>query len=371
MLRVELIQNLRANKPALLDWDRLRVRVLKDPGKPLTRVSKLGVIHGGLEKESAIYRISDGTSSFIVKQYFDTAILRRERANMSFVNMVDLIAPEILYSDDETNTILMEDLGDMSLAYLWKNGLMKEYEEWVYRSMRILAQVQSYYSAHRARLEALYEGMVPCRNETPPLPDGLSSTIDEILRISRGTELEKKHRESLQEVEIDLKAKMEDFIREYKDFVMDIIPLHVIEKDGRIRLLDFTAPPIGSVLFQFNATWHLQSRREIILYYLRERDGLNLPHIDHEEFLWLADGLQLLECIEWIRIYCGEIIQGRHFLTDLEGRKLSDYERSEGGNLQALYRALAPHKDFCTVIDILDEYFRAPLIKSRENAPDC
>ena len=74
----ELIRTVSAAQPDLLAWDRLSVRVIKDPARPLSVVSDLGVPHGGLEKDSAVYRLSDGAASFIVKRHLDPVMFRRE-----------------------------------------------------------------------------------------------------------------------------------------------------------------------------------------------------------------------------------------------------------------------------------------------------
>ena len=59
-MRTDLTDLIRSARPSLLDWDRAILRVLKDPKRPLSVVSDLGAVHGGIELDSAVYRLSDG-----------------------------------------------------------------------------------------------------------------------------------------------------------------------------------------------------------------------------------------------------------------------------------------------------------------------
>ena len=116
------------------------------------------------------------------------------------------------------------------------------------------------------------------------------------------------------------------------------------------------------MLFQFsNVIWHLDEGREILRFYLQERDKLGPPCLDHDEFLRMADGLVLLGNVEWIRNYCRDIIEGEHGMTDLSGNRLTDYKGSEDSNLQGIYRALKPHEEFRETVEILQCYFSLPL----------
>lgn len=159
-------------------------------------------------------------------------------------------------------------------------------------------------------------------------------------------------------------ARINTFNARHKSFLLDLVFFHVVEKDGAIRVLDLTAPAVGGVVGQFNFVWHLQQRREIIRSYLAERQRLGAAKIDPRQFLWLEDAVQLLECIEWISDYCKEILQNEHTFTNLDGTRLDDYAGCERANLEAIYRALEPHDDLCKLIDLLERYFRVPLVGS-------
>ena len=126
---------IKAQQSDLLDWDRLTVKVVKDPERPLSVVSDLGVPHAGMERDSSVHRLSDGAVSFIVKRHRDPVTFRREAANITFVNEAGGFAPELHWADPETGILLMEDLGDRSLAWVWKRGDMAEYERWVYEAV--------------------------------------------------------------------------------------------------------------------------------------------------------------------------------------------------------------------------------------------
>ena len=154
-----LAASVRSRNPDLLDWSGVTTRTLKDPKRPLSVVSDLGVLHAGLEEGSAVYRLSDGARSVIVKQHYDTSAFRREVANTAFVNMVGPIAPEVVDADEQTGAIVMEDLGDRSLAYLWKNERWEEYRSWVYETVEIVVRVQAYFQRDGERLQALYGDM--------------------------------------------------------------------------------------------------------------------------------------------------------------------------------------------------------------------
>lgn len=358
-----LIRKIRAARPELLDWESVVVRTLKDPHRPLSIVSDLGVIHAGMEEQSAVHRITNGAGSYVIKQHFDPSAYAREAANIAFINSLRPIAPELLYSDDEAGVILMEDLGDRSLAHLAINNRMTEYERWVRRAFSLVALIQSHFRQHEQELRRLYGGRSPESGAYLPLPDGLPCAIAEILRISRGTELTLDDRELLEKTDAPLRARMQQFSYKHRSFTVDLTPWHIIEKDGKIRFLDFTRPPIGSLLLQFNVIWRLDNRRDIVRFYLEERARLELPHMDTEEFLRLQDGVQFLECIEWIRHYCKDILEGRHFLASWDGSKLDDYEGSEKPNLDAALEAISPHADFGKVASLLRRYFRKPITR--------
>ncbi len=362
-MKQELIDKIRADNPRLLDWDNLSIKTLKDPEKPLSQVSKSGVIYGGLEKGSAVYRISDSANSFIIKHHYDRDSFRREVNNISFVNRIDSIAPRIAYSEDENGLIVMEDLGERSLAYLWKHNQMREYTQWCYETAEVLAMIQSYFHKNKSVLESIYGGKsLPRWQKGVPPSEGLVSTTDEILRISRGISLKRKDREDLEEVELDLKERIDKFNALNQDFIIEVDFLHVLKKSGKIRFIDFTNPPLGSIVFQFNIAWHLPERANIVRHYLKRRDELASPSIDHDEFLYLQDGFQLLEGIDWIRTYCREAIEGEHFLTDFEGKRITNYEESETNNLQAMRLALSSHPRLRSVMEMLDGYFSKQLI---------
>jgi len=358
-----LIKKIRAVRPELLDWGSVVVRTLKDPRRPLSIVSDLGVIHAGMEEQSAVHRITNGAGSYVIKQHFDSSAYARETANIAFINALRPIAPEILYSDEDTGIILMEDLGDRSLAHLAINNRMQEYERWVRRAFSLVALIQSHFRRHEQELRRLYGNRSPESGPYLPLPDGLADALAEILRTSRGIELESDDRQLLEKTDAALRARMEQFSNRHRSFTVDLTPWHIIEKDGEIRFLDFTRPPIGSLLLQFNVIWRLENRRDIVRFYLEERARLGLPHVNTEEFLRLQDAVQFLECIEWIRHYCKDILEGRHFLASWDGSKLNDYEGSEKPNLDAALEAVSPHKDFDAVAGLLRRYFRKPITR--------
>lgn len=358
----KLIQNVRANMPDLLAWDRAKVVVIKDPAAPLRQLSDLGVIHAGVEKDSQVYRVSDETSSFIVKQHFNPTVFRTEVANITFLNRSGPVAAELFFTDEDTGTIVMEDLGDRSLAYLWHEGRMAEYVNWAYRAASILAAVQADFEGNRTELATLYGTAAMERSQRSVLPGGLSDTLSEVVRISRAVELAGSDRANLEEVERQLRARINTFNARHKSFLLDLTFFHAVEKDGAIRVLDLTAPAVGGPVGQFNFVWRLQQRREIIRSYLAERQRLGAAKIDPRQFLWLEDAVQLLECIEWISSYCKEILQNEHSFTNLDGTRLEDYAGSERANLEAIYRALEPHDDLCKLIDLLERYFRVPLV---------
>jgi hypothetical protein len=358
-----LIRKIRAARPELLDWGSVVVRTLKDPRRPLSIVSDLGVIHAGMEKESAVRRICDSADSYVIKQHFDPSAYARETANIAFINSLRPIAPEILYSDDEAGVILMEDLGDRSLAHLAINNRMAEYERWVRRAFSLVALIQSHFRQHEQNLRRLYGGRSPESGPYLPLPDGLPCAIAEILRISRGTELTLDDRQLLEDLDAKLREGLEQYGRDHSSFTVDLTPWHIIDKDGEIRFLDFTRPPVSSLLLQFNVIWRLENRRDIVRFYLAERAGLGLPHVNTEEFLRLQDRVQFLECIEWIRHYCRDILEERHFLASWDGSELNDYEGSEKPDLDAALEAVSPYKDFDAVAGLLRRYFRKPITR--------
>ena len=359
-----IVERLRAAQPRLLAWDDLVVRTLKDPQRPLSAVSDLGVPHGGMEKDSAVYRISDGQRSFIVKRHFDPTTFRREVANITFVNEAGRFAPEIVWSDGETGTILMEDLGDRSLAWLWKAGRMDDYETWVYEVVEATLQVQAHFHQHGRRLRALYGGL---SFESPPSvgsPGELVANLSEALWISRGTRLEEKDRKALLRAAAAMSGRVERFNADHREFVLGLTPWHVFEKEGRIRVIDLTFPPVGSILRQFeNMTWHLQTRRNVWRFYLSGRDSLGLPPADHEEFRLLTDWLHVLGCILWIRIYARDILEGEQTLVDLRGQKLTDYRANESANLNAIHRAIGPHAALAVIGEVLERHFARPLLE--------
>ncbi len=361
-MQPEMIQKIRSACPDLLEWDSLQVRTIKDPGAPLSVVSTLGVIHAGVEEGSAIYRLRADGKSFILKQHFDAEVFRREVANITFINRAGRFGPEIHYAGDETGLILMEDLGDESLAYVWKNRMMEQYVQWVYEAIELVVSVQGFYQSDRGLLRELYGGAVPERGLHLPLPDGLPEAVGGIMEVSRNRRLEAVERDLLRTAERDVKRDVQRFSEQHKDFILDITPWHVIRKDGRIRVIDLTAPPVGSVLFQFDdAIWHLPQRRDILRSYLEARDRFGLPHVDNEKFLRLKDRLTLLGNIDWIQRYCRDILAGEHWMTDMEGNPLSDYAESERGNLRGIRLALEPYDDFAPILELLDKYFSLPL----------
>jgi len=164
-----LIKKIRAVRPELLDWGSVVVRTLKDPRRPLSIVSDLGVIHAGMEEQSAVHRITNGAGSYVIKQHFDSSAYARETANIAFINALRPIAPEILYSDEDTGIILMEDLGDRSLAHLAINNRMQEYERWVRRAFSLVALIQSHFRRHEQELRRLYGNRSP-EAHTYPCP---------------------------------------------------------------------------------------------------------------------------------------------------------------------------------------------------------
>ena len=361
-MQPEIGQKIRSVCPDLLDWDDLEVQTVKDPGAPLSVVSSLGVIHAGVEEGSAVYRLRAGGRSLILKRHSDPVVLRREVANITFVNHAGRFAPEIHYADDATGAILMEDLGDESLAFLWNNQMMDEYVEWLYESVGIVVSVHSFYHREPGRLDALYGGPVPEREPCVPLPDGLVQSLDQILDVSRGCHLEARDRRFLQSAERKIRADVRRFDKEHNDFILDITPWHLIRKEGRIRVIDLTAPPIGSMLFHFEpAIWHLEQRREILESYLDRRAEEGLPMPDRNEFLYLEDALHALECVDWIGRYCRDILGGEQVLRGLDGGKLDDYAGDEAENLEAARRALECHEELSEVLDVLDKYFGLPL----------
>jgi len=356
-----LVEEVRAVKPDLLDWNHLILKTLKDPQCPLSTISDLGVIHAGTEKGSAVHRISDNTSSYIIKQHFDPSAFKRETANITFINTLRPIAPELLYSDERSGTILMEDLGDRSLAHLAIRNRMVEYERWVRRAFSLVALLESHFRRHEGQLRHLYGTTSPESTPYLPLHDGLTGALDEILRTSRGIELDPDDRRLLGKLDATLREGIEQHGRDHSSFTVDLTPWHIIEKDGEIRFLDFTRPPVGSLLLQFNVIWRFDNRRDIIRFYLEERAKLGLPRINAEEFLRIQDRVQFLECIEWIRNYCKDILEGRHFLASWDGSKLDDYEGSERPNLEAALEAISPHRDLDWLADLLRRYFERPV----------
>ena len=359
------IEGLRALSPKLLDWDRVCVRVIKDPAKPLSTVSDLGVPHTGMERDSSVCRISDGAGGFIVKRHTDPVMFRREVANLTFVNEAGQFAPEHVCCDGETGTIVMEDLGDRSLAYVWKEGRMDEYERWVYRTVDLVLAVQSHFNRDGPRLRALYRDLCP---ESPirsfPVHEPVEQ-LEESLRLSRGITFADADRDALLSVFTQMNGRLERFHAAHRDFCLGLSPWHIIEKEGRIRVIDLTFAPIGPVLDQFgNLTWHLENARGVSRRYLAGRDTLGLPRVDHDEFLLLEAWQCVLGCILWIRIYCKEILEDEQSLVDLTGQRLTDYAGNESANLEAIRRALEPHSELSAFAEILRRYFSAPL---REN----
>jgi hypothetical protein len=153
-----LIERIQRHLPRLLAWDQASVKVLKDPGRPLSVVSELGVPHGGLEKDSAVCRIADGERAFIVKRHLDAVRFRCEVANLAFVGEAGGFAPSVVWADDDSGTIVMEDLGDHSLAWVWKSGDMAEYQRWVREAVEIVLAVHAHFHRHEERLRALCRG---------------------------------------------------------------------------------------------------------------------------------------------------------------------------------------------------------------------
>lgn len=363
-MQLQIIQKIRSACPDLLDWDSLQVETVKDPSTPLSVVSSLGVIHAGVEQDSAIYRLRSGEKSFVLKQYFDPETLHREAANIAFVNRAGRFAPELYHCDPETGVILMEDLGDESLAYLWKNQMMDEYVEWVYEAVDLVVCVQRLYQEDPGLLRELYGGPVPQRGPYLPLPDGLPGTLDEILKVSRGDRLETRDRDLLRSSEQKIRADVQRFDKGHRDFILDITPWHVIRKEGRLRVIDLPAPPIGSMLYHFEpAIWHLEERREVLEFYLDRRAEEGLPVPDRDGFLYLEDALHALECVDWIGRYCRDILGGEQALRGLDGGKMDDYAGSEAENLLALRRALECHEGLSDVLRILDKCFGLPLVE--------
>ena len=356
-----IFNTIRAKAPAIMDWDAVTVKLIKDPGKPLTQVSELGVVHAGLEPASAVYRLTDEKTQFILKLHLDPDTFRREVANITFVNSFDRVAPELHCCDDGTRAILMEDLGDRNLAHLWHRNHMDEYSAWCRRAFTILADIQAYCEDHEGLLLEAYGESIPQRALSLPLPRGIATTLNEVLSVSRGVGLAEVDESFLGRIDGLLRMRMSQFEARHRGFLLDLTPWHVLEKDGRIRVLDLTAPPLGGLLSQFNVLWHLPTRREIITLYLTRREERGMRNIDHDEFHWLQDGLQLLECIQWMRNYCRQILEREHSFTNLDGSRPNDYQRSENAQLAAIREALDPHADLSPVTQILERYFRKPV----------
>jgi len=360
-----LIENVRAHDPRLLDWDRLVVRTIKDPARPLSVVSELGAAYGGLERDSSVWRIGDGERSFIVKHHADATILRREAANITFVSEAGGFAPELHWADAKTGVLLMEDLGDRSLAWVWHRGDMAEYERWVHEIVEVTLQVQAHFHGHKDRLRALYGDLSP---DSPPRtfpPEETVTQLDEALRISRGAGLADADRNALRGIAEPMSRRLEAFGRRHRTFCLGLAPQHILRKDGRLRVIDLTFPPVGSVLGQLgNLTWHLDGERDVHRRYLTGRERLGLPPLDSEEFLLLTDWLGFLGCVLWIRIYCRDVLEGEQALVDLRGDRLRDYEGSERANVQAIARALAPYPQLAAVVDILNRGFGRPLLRT-------
>lgn len=360
-----VIELIRRHQPSLLAWDDLSVSVLKDPRRPLSVVSQLGVPHGGLEKDSALYRIADGEQSFIVKRHLDAARFRCEVANFAFVGEAGGFAPAVVWTDDESGAIVMEDLGDHSLAWVWKSGDMAQYQRWVHEAVEVVLSVQAHFHRHEQRVRALYGDQSP--ESAPKLypPEETLAQLDEILRVSRGAALPDRDRAALMDAVRPMNARLERFGREHRTFSLGLTPWHILRKEGRLRVIDLTFQPIGPVLGELgDLTWHLESRREIVGFYLDGRVRLGLPPLDRDEFLRLSDWLTVLGCLLWIRIYCRDILEGEQALVDLGGARLTDYAANEGANLAAIRRALAPYPDLSLVSGVLERAFRLPLRKT-------
>ena len=353
----QVIHRLKDAVPGLLDWGRATVKTIKDPTRPLAEVSELGVVHGGLERDSAVFRISDGASSIIVKQHFDPAVFRREVANITFVSRANGSGPEISWCDESSGLIVMEDLGDRSLAWLWQEQRMGEYAEWTRRAVRLVAEIQALANRDVEPLSKLHGGVALDRADRLPLPEGLSVTLGHVLHVSRGINLDAHDVATLDQVDAALRGAMADFNAERRGFVMCLTPWHVVEKDGAIRFLDFTEPPICGLLGQFNVAWHLFERRDILLSYLTERERLDLPPIDVEEFLRLEDGHLLLESVDWPERYCRDILEGEHTFTNLDGSRPDDYAGAEAGQLEVIRGTAAAHRELSCIAEIIDQHF--------------
>ena len=360
----EVIEHIREHNADLLDWPGLAVRTIKDPERPLSVVSGLGVPHGGMEKDSAVYRISDAERSFIVKRHAEPELFRREVANITFVNEAGGFAPEIAWADAETGIILMEDLGDQSLAWVWQRGDMAEYERWLRETVEIALQAQAHFHRREDRLRALYGDLSPDSPTKAFPPEEPLTQLDEALRISRGAALADGERDALLSIIRPMNERLAAFSTQHRTFCLGLSPWHIIRKDGRLRVIDLTFLPIGSVLGHFgNMTWHLDGERDIHRRYLDGRERLGLPPLDREEFLLLTDWSGLLGCVLWIRTYCRDILESEQALVDLRGERLTDYEANEAANLKAIYRALAPYPGLAAVADILERNFGRPLLK--------
>lgn len=364
-MRAPQIARLREDQPDLLAWERLRVKVIKDRAQALSTVSELGTAHGGLERDSSVWRIGDGARAFIVKHHAEAAFFHREAANITFVNEAGGFGPELVWADPSSGILLMEDLGDRSLAWVWQQGDMAQYERWTAEVVDVVLAVEAHFDRHEERLRALYGDLNP---DSPPRtfpPEETVTQLDEALRISRGAGLSDADRNALRRIAEPMSRRLEAFCRRHRTFCLGLGPQHVIRKDGRLRVIDLTFPPVGSVLGQLgNLTWHLDDERDIHRRYLTGRVRLRLPPLDHEEFLLLTDWLGFLRCVLWIRIYCRDILEGEQALVDLAGRRLTDYEANETANLKALYRALAPYPQLSAVVDILNRGFGRPAVRT-------
>ena len=357
------IEHVRERQPDLLAWERLRVKVIKDPARPLSAVSELGTAHGGLERDSSVWRIGDGARAFIVKHHAEATRFRCEAANLTFVNEAGGFGPELVWADADSGILLLEDLGDQSLAWVWQRGDMAEYERWVGEIVEVTLQVQAHFLHHEDRLRALYGDLSP---DSPPRtfpPEETVTQLDEALRISRGAGLADADRNALRRIAGPMSRRLEAFGRRHRTFCLGLGPQHVIRKGGRLRVIDLTFPPVGSVLGQLgNLTWHLDGERDVHRRYLTGRERLGLPPLDREEFLLLTDWLGFLSCVLWIRIYCRDILEGEQALVDLGGARLRDYASSERANVQAIERALAPYRELSVVLDALNRNFGRPLL---------
>jgi aminoglycoside/choline kinase family phosphotransferase len=338
------------------------VQTIKDPEAPLSTVSESGVIHGGVEPDSAVCRLRAGGESLILKRYFDPAPLQREVANITFVNRAGGFGPELHHVEPDAGIVLMEDLGDDSMASLWLQRRMAEYVEWARGTADLLAAVQSLYDMQPDLLRDLYGGTVPERGGHALPLDGLVQALDKILEMSRGVHLAPGDRRAISRVAEKMRAEVLRFEADWRDFIIDATPWHIIRKEGRLRVIDLTAPPVGPMLFQLGPViWHLHQRRQILGYYLDRRSERNLPVPDRDEFLRLEDWLHAISCVDWIGRYCRDIIGGVQALRGLDGSRLDDYAGSEAQNLEALRDGLRPQEDWRDLLEVLERCFALPL----------